>query len=51
MKKLIALFLAFICLFGFAFGGSPATPTDLNDDLVEIDDDDCGEITSELLER
>ena len=41
MKKLIALLLALICLFGSAMSDSAATPTD----LVEIDDDDWGEIT------
>ena len=41
MKKLMALLLALICLFGSAVSESPATPTD----LVEIDDDDWGEIT------
>ena len=48
MKKLIALLLAFICLFGIAIGESPATPTDLDESLIEIDDDDWGEIEIEF---
>ena len=51
MKKLMALLLALICLFGSAVSESPATPTDLIEDYIEIDDDDFGHIDSELLER
>ena len=40
MKKLVALLLALICLFGSAISESAATPTDLE----EIDDDDWGYI-------
>jgi len=42
MKKLIALLLALICLFGSAMS-EPATPTDL-DNLEQFDDDDWGYI-------
>lgn len=49
MKKLIALLIALICLFGSAVSESPATPTDLiEEELVEIDDDDWGEIDIEF---
>lgn len=44
MKKLVALLLALICLFGSAVSETPATPTD----LVEIDDDDWGTIDIEF---
>jgi len=47
MKKLIALLLAFICLFGYAIGDSPATPTDLDEGYEIIDDDDWGSIEIE----
>ena len=40
MKKLMALLLALVCLFGSAVSESPATPTD----LIEIEDDDWGYI-------
>ena len=39
MKKLIALILAFICLYGYAIGESPATPTDLEGEYIFEDDD------------
>lgn len=49
MKKLIALLIALICLFGSAVSESPATPTNLiEEELVEIDDDDWGEIDIEF---
>lgn len=51
MKKLIALLLALIYLFGSAVSESPATPTDLLEDYIEIEDDDFGYIEPELLER
>lgn len=52
MKKLIALLIALICLFGSAVSESPATPTDLiEEELVEIDDDDWGEISIEFERR
>ena len=51
MKKLIALLLALIYLFGSAVSESPATPTDLLEDYIEIEDDDFGYIDPELLER
>ena len=44
MKKLIALLIALVCLFGSAMG-SPATPTDLYE---EFDDDDWGSIDIEF---
>lgn len=47
MRKLIALLLALICLFGSAVSESPATPTD----LVEFEDDDAGYIDRSLIER
>ena len=50
MKKLMALLLALIYLFGSAMSESPATPTDL-EDYIEIEDDDFGHIDPELLER
>ena len=43
MKKLMALLLALLCLFGSAMSESPATPTDI-EELVEIEDDDWGNI-------
>ena len=54
MKKLIALLLTFMCLFGIAVGESLATPTDLEDEYEEFytfEDDDYGSIEVELLER
>ena len=51
MKKLMALLLALIYLFGSAVSESPATPTDLLEDYIEIEDDDFGYIEPELLER
>lgn len=56
MKKLIALLIAFICLFGIAIGESPATPTDLDaltneDDLEYFEDDEWGYVDSEMIER
>jgi len=51
MKKLIALLIALICLFGSAVSESPATPTNLIEDYIEIDDDDFGQIDSSLLHR
>jgi len=48
MKKLIALLIALICLFGSAVSESPATPTNLIEDYIEIDDDDWGEIDIEF---
>lgn len=56
MKKLIALLIAFICLFGIAIGESPATPTDLEastneDDLEYFEDDEWGYVDSEMIER
>jgi len=50
MKKLVALLLALVCLFGSAISESAATPTDL-EDWIELEDDDFGSIDSELLER
>lgn len=47
MKKLMALLLALICLFGSAVSESPATPTD----LIEIEDDDFGYIDPDLIHR
>ena len=54
MKKLIALLLTFICLFGVAVGESLATPTDIYEEDIELDnvpteymefeDDDAGYI-------
>lgn len=38
MKKLIALLLTFICLFGIAVGESLATPTDIYEKDIELDD-------------
>lgn len=52
--KLIALILAFIfCFIGSAVSESAATPTDLieieeEEELIEIDDDDWGEIDIEF---
>ena len=43
MKKLIALLLCFVCLFGYACGESPATPTDL-EEFIELEEDDWGQI-------
>lgn len=51
MKKLIALLIALICLFGSAVSESPATPTDLIEDYIEIEDDDFGQIDPLLLHR
>ena len=51
MKKLIALLIALICLFGSAVSESPATPTDLIEDYIEIEDDDFGQIDPSLLHR
>lgn len=42
MKKLIALLLALVCLFGSAMS-EPATPTDLKE-FEQFDDDDWGYI-------
>ena len=47
MKKLIALLLVLTCLFGSAMSESLSTITD----LIEIDDDDFGQIDPSLLER
>ena len=44
MQKIIALLLCLICIFGYAYCESCATPTD----LVEFDDDDYGCITATL---
>ena len=42
MKKILALLLILICIFSCAYSEEmPATPTD----LIEIDDNDWGEIT------
>ena len=41
MKRFVAFLLFLICSFGIAYGESFATPTD----LIEIADDDVGEIT------
>ena len=38
MKKLIALLLTFICLIRVAIGESPATPTDIYEEDIELDD-------------
>jgi len=51
MKKLIALLIALICLFGSAVSESPATPTDLIEDYIEIEDDDWGKISIEFERR
>lgn len=40
MKRFIVLLLILLSLCGLAYGESPATPTD----LIEIEDDDWGEI-------
>lgn len=49
MKKLVALLLALICLFGSAMSESLATPTDIEaNELIEIDDDNWGEINIEF---
>ena len=47
MKKLMALLLALLCLFGSAMSESLATPTDI-EELVEIEDDDWGNIDIEF---
>ena len=41
MKRSLAIILFFICLFSIAYSELSATPTD----LIELDDDDWGEIT------
>ena len=51
MKKLIAFLLCLICIFGCACGESPATPTDLIEDYIEIEDDDFGCIDPDLIHR
>ena len=51
MKKLMALLLALVCLFGNAVSESSATPTDLIEDYIEIEDDDFGYIDPSLLHR
>ena len=55
MKKFIALVLAFVMLLGGCVISEEATPTDLmpieEEELVEIDDDDWGEITVAMFER
>lgn len=48
MKKLIALILIFVCLFGYTIGDSPATPTDLYEEYMEFEDGDGGYIDIEL---
>ena len=51
MRKLIALLLALICLFGSAVSESPATSTDLEPVYTVFEDDDYGYIDFDLLER
>lgn len=47
MKRILLILLCFLLVVGTAFSESPATPTDLieEEDYVEIDDDDWGEVT------
>lgn len=53
MRKFIALVIAFVILCcGSAISENAATPTDLiEEELVEIDDDDWGEISIEFERR
>lgn len=53
MRKFIALVMAFLILCcGSAMSEDAATPTDLiEEELVEIDDDDWGEISIEFERR
>jgi len=53
MKKLIALIMVFICLFGSVTISESATPTDLEEyeEYCTFEDDDYGYISSELIER
>ncbi len=49
MKRFMAFLLAMICLWcGSAVSEYAATPTDLEEELVEIDDEDWGEIEIEF---
>ena len=52
MKNFFLLLMCFICLMSCAFGESSATPTDLTEnELVEIEDNDYGQIEPILIER
>ena len=44
MKRILTILLCFLCIFGLAHGDSFATPTDIEEELVEFDDDDWGYI-------
>ncbi len=44
--------MCFVCLVSCAFGESSATPTDLtSNELIEIEDNDYGQIEAILIER
>ena len=52
MKTFFLFLMCFICLVSCAFGESFATPTDLTEnELIEIEDDDYGQIEATLIER
>jgi hypothetical protein len=52
MKKFVVLVIAFVILCcGSAISENAATPTDLIEDYIEIDDEDFGQINPSLLHR
>lgn len=56
LKRIVAFLLALLLIFSpmcmrTAYAADYATPTDIYEELVEFEDDDCGHIDPEFLER